>query len=141
MDLRQKMLSEIAIGVGCRKGVTADAVASLTREALRDAPPFARARIFTIARKADELGLREAAGRLGLELVFLGEAEFLSRQNEFLSRGASRSEDARRLTGFASVAEAAALMGGGPSSRLILRRRVRDGVTCAVAALSNECNT
>ena len=128
------MLSDIAIGIGCRKGASADSIAALARELLRDAPPFSRARIYTIGRKADEAGLHEAAAFLGFPLVFLHEAEFLARQGEFLSRGAAASPRAEALTGFASVAEAAALMGGGPQARLILRRRAAHGVTVAIAA-------
>lgn len=132
------MLSEIAIGLGCKSGVGAEAVAALTRATLLDAPPFARAVMFTPARKAGEPGLRAAAATLGFMLVFLDDAELLARQDEFSARGAQASEIARTRTGFASVAEAAALMGGGPESRLIVPRRAADGVTCAVAAKASE---
>jgi cobalamin biosynthesis protein CbiG len=138
MDLSKGMLSEIAIGVGCRKGVGAESILSLTRQIMRDAPPFARAKIFTIFRKAEEPGLIAAASTLGLDLVLLDEAEFLARQGEFLARGATPSEKTQALTGFASVAEAAALMGGGPSARLIVSRRVAEGVTAAIAAKEDE---
>jgi cobalt-precorrin 5A hydrolase len=135
------MLSEIAIGLGCKSGVGADAVAALTRTTLRDAPPFARAVLFTPARKAAEPGLHAAAAALGLALVFLDDAEFLARQAEFATRGAKPSLVAHERTGLASVAEAAALMGGGPASRLILPRRAADGVTCAVAAQASEVDS
>jgi cobalamin biosynthesis protein CbiG len=138
MDLREAMLSEIAIGLGCKSGVGAEAIAALTRATLLDAPPFARAVLFTPARKSGESGLRAAAATLGLALVFLDDAELLARQDEFSARGAQPSRIARERTGFASVAEAAALMGGGPDARLILRRRAADGVTCAVAARASE---
>jgi cobalamin biosynthesis protein CbiG len=134
MDLRQTMLSEIAIGIGCRKGASFQSIVTLAREMLTDAPPFSRGKIYTIGRKAEEPGLHEAAASLGLPLVFLHEAEFLARQREFLLRGAAVSVRAEALTGFASVAEAAALMGGGPQARLILRRRAAHGVTVAIAA-------
>jgi cobalt-precorrin 5A hydrolase len=133
MDLRQKMLNEIAIGVGCKKGAGAAAVIELLRTTLDDAPSFGRATMFTVARKFGEPGLREAADYLGFEIVFLDETEFLARQDEFLQRGAAPSRKAHELTGFSSIAEAAALMGGGPQAKLILRRRAADGVTCAVA--------
>ena len=139
MDLPQIMLSQIAIGIGCRNNVSAQSIAALAREMLRETPAFRRAKLFTIGRKADEPGLREAAARLGFELVFLNEAEFLARQDEFVARGATPSATTQELTGFASVAEAAALMGGGEGSRLILRRRAADGVTCAIAAPASEC--
>lgn len=132
------MLSEIAIGVGCKQGATAAAVIALLRTTLDDAPPFGRATIFTVARKFGEPGLREAGLYLGFEIVFLDETEFLARQDEFMRRGAAPSRKAHELTGFSSVAEAAALMGGGPRATLILRRRAMDGVTCAVAAVETE---
>ncbi len=128
------MLSEIAIGLGCRSGVSVGAVVALTREILREAPPFTRAKIFTLSRKAEEPNLRAAASSLGFDLVFLDEAEFLARQSEFAFRGATPSAKTKELTGFASVAEAAALMGAGPSARLIVSRRAAGGVTCAIAA-------
>ncbi len=128
------MLSEIAIGIGCRSGVSAESVLGLTREILRYAPPFAQAKIFTLSRKAEEPGLRDAASSLGFDLVFLDEAEFLARQSEFAFRGAAPSAKTQKLTGFASVAEAAALMGAGPSARLFVCRRSADGVTAAIAA-------
>jgi cobalt-precorrin 5A hydrolase len=128
------MLREIAIGIGCRRGVSAGSIVTLACEILADSPPFSRAKIYTIGRKADEPGMHEAAASLGFPLVFLHEAEFLARQGEFLARGAKTSPRAEALTGFASVAEAAALMGGGPQARLILRRRAAGGVTVAIAA-------
>lgn len=128
------MLREIAIGIGCRSGVSAESIICLTLEVLRDAQPFAQAKIFTLSRKAEEPGLRAAASSMGFDLVFLDEAEFLIRQSEFASRGATRSAKTQELTGFSSVAEAAALMGAGPSARLIVSRRAADGVTCAIAA-------
>ncbi len=135
------MLSQVAIGIGCRKGAPADAIAALARKMLREAPPFARATLFSIARKSEEAGLHAAAEILGLDLVFLDDAEFLAGQAEFATRGAAASEKVRQRTGFASVAEAAALMGGGPTARLILRRRAENGVTCAIAAPVNEDRT
>ncbi len=132
------MLNEIAIGVGCKKGASAAAVISLLRATLDDAPPFERATIFTVARKFGEPGLRQAGDYLGFEIVFLDETEFLARQDEFLQRGAALSRKTQELTGFSSIAEAAALMGGGPQSSLILPRRAADGVTCAVAAKASE---
>jgi cobalt-precorrin 5A hydrolase len=132
------MLSKIAIGVGCKKGVGAAAVVALLRTTLDDAPPFGRATLFTVARKFGEAGLREAADYLGFEIIFLDEEEFLARQEEFLQRGAAPSRKAHELTGFSSIAEAAALMGGGPQAKLILRRRAADGVTCAVAGQDDK---
>lgn len=128
------MLSEIAIGLGCRQGVAASPVATLVGQVLAEAPAYRRAALFTIARRAGEPGLRQAAAQLGLELTFLDEVEFLARQQEFLARGATPSARARALAGLSSVAEGAALMGAGPQAQLLVPRRAASSVTCAIAA-------
>jgi cobalamin biosynthesis protein CbiG len=132
------MVSEIAIGVGCSSRALAEDIHALAQDMLRAAPPYRQATIFTLARKAYDEALRKAAASLGCEIAFLDEAELLARQPEFLSRGAVRSAVAGEKTGFASVAEAAALMGGGPRAVLIAPRRAARNVTCALAAPADE---
>jgi cobalamin biosynthesis protein CbiG len=129
-----------AIGLGCSSRATSDEICALVRDALNAAPAHAQAKIYTLARKADHVPLREAAARLGVEIVYLDETEFAARQPEFLARGATPSSVALEKTGFASVAEAAALMGGGPSAKLIAPRRANKNVTCALAAPADELN-
>jgi len=138
MELGQAVLSEIAIGIGCSSSATADDIQALAEDMLRAAPPHRRAKIFTLARKAEYAPLHEAAARLGCEIIFLGEAELSRRQPEFASRGAEPSATACKKTGFASVAEAAALMGAGPGAVLIAARRAARNVTCALAAPAHE---
>jgi cobalamin biosynthesis protein CbiG len=138
MELRQAVLSVIAIGIGFASGARADDIFALAREMLDAAPPYAQATIFSLARKAASPALREAAERLGASVACLDEAEFLSRENEFLTRGAKVSSVARKHIGFASVAEASALMGGGPGAVLIAPRRSKANVTCALAAPAHE---
>ncbi len=135
------MLSAIAIGIGVASSAQADDIFALAREMLDAAPPCAQATLFSLARKAENSALREAAARLGCDIVFLDETEFSARQPEFLARGAKASVVARAKTGFASVAEAAALMGGGPNAILIAPRRAKNGVTCALAAPADELKT
>jgi cobalamin biosynthesis protein CbiG len=141
MDFYQIMLSEIAIGLGCRQGVAAEPVEILVRQVLAEAPLYRRAALFTIARRAGEPGLRQAAAELGLQLTFFDEVEFLDRQQEFLARGATPSVRARALTGLSSVAEGAALMGGGPQAQLLVPRRSASSVTCAIAADPSKVET
>lgn len=119
----------IAIGVGCRLGCSADAIAGLVRQALDQVPGADRLGLFTICGKAGEAGLIEAAGRLGLELVLL-EREVLRAQAPSLQ---TRSVLAESLFGVTSVSEAAALAGAGCGSVLIVPRIAGVGVTCAVA--------
>lgn len=135
------MVSEIAVGIGCGSSACAEDIHTLAQDMLQSAPPHARAKIFTLARKADDAALREAAALLDCAIIFLDEAEFAARQPEFLARGATASAVAREKTGFASVAEAAALMGGGPNAVLIARRRATRNVTCALAAPADELNS
>lgn len=134
------MLSEIAIGIGCSTHARAEDIFALAQDMLRAAPPHGRAKIYTLARKAKDVALREAARLLGVEIAFLDEAEFAARQPEFFARGAEPSAKALEKTGLASVAEAAALMGGGPQAVLIAPRRAGRNVTCALAAPADEPN-
>lgn len=135
------MLSAIAIGIGMASRAQADDIFALAREMLDAAPPCAKSTLFSLARKVESSALREAAARLGCDIVFLDETEFSARQPEFLARGAKASIVSREKTGFASVAEAAALMGGGPNAVLIAPRRVKNNVTCALAAPADEQKT
>jgi cobalamin biosynthesis protein CbiG len=134
------MLSAVAIGIGAASSAGAEDIFDLAQAMLAAAPPYAGAKIFTLARKARTPALRDAAARLGVEVVSLDEAEFSARQEEFLARGATASALAQEKTGFASVAEAAALMGGGLNAVLIAPRRAQNNVTCALAAPADELN-
>lgn len=132
------MLSRIAIGLGFTSSARAQDIQALVRAMLDAAPPHAQAKIFTLARKAQSAALCEAVASLGMEVEALDDAEFAARQSEFLARGAKASEKVREKTGLASVAEAAALMGGGPRATLLAPRRAARNVTCALAAPADE---
>jgi cobalt-precorrin 5A hydrolase len=123
------MSARIAIGVGCRLGCSADAIETLVRQALVQAPQADRLGLFTICDKSGEPGLAEAAARLGLELIFLSR-EALQNQSPFVR---TRSERVENLFGVPSVAEAAALAGAGAESVLLVPRIAGQGATCAVA--------
>ena len=122
-------MSGIAIGVGCRKGCQADAIEALVRQALAGAPRTTSLGIFTIADKHSEAGLTDAARRLGLELSFLSRDDLRGREDDVQTRSAA----SERAFGVPSVAEAAALVGAGPNSILIVPRIVAGGATCAIA--------
>lgn len=118
----------IAIGVGCRRGASAAAIEGLVGEVMATVPIGER-RLFTIVDKEGEPGLIEAAGRLGLTLTFVAR-DVLRRQAGLVRTPAPAAEAA---FGVPSVAEAAALAGAGAGASLIVKRMIRDGVTCAVA--------
>jgi len=116
-------------GIGCRRGVLAEdvlAAIALARLDLDDTPLEALA---TIAAKADEYGLRDAARRLGLE-VLVPSGEALANA---AGRVATHSGRVLQITGLPSVAEAAALAAAGPQSLLVAHRVAVGGATCAVA--------
>jgi cobalt-precorrin 5A hydrolase len=124
----------VAIGVGCRAGVAGEAIAALARRALAEAgAPSGERRMFTLAAKAGEPGLIEAARLLGVVLTPLP-LEALQEQEQ---RIATPSPAARKLFGAPNIAEAAALAGAGAGGRLLSPRLAADGATCAVA-LSSE---
>ncbi|WP_428484810.1 cobalamin biosynthesis protein [Rhodopila sp.] len=123
------MSGRIAIGVGCRLGCSANVIETLVRQALERAPTAERLGLFTIRDKTGETGLIEAAGRLGLDLIFLTR-EALRTQAPFIQ---TRSLRAESLFGVASVAEAAALAGIGANAVLVVPRMASQSATCAVA--------
>jgi cobalt-precorrin 5A hydrolase len=125
----------IAIGVGCRAGVAGEAVAALVRRALAEAgAPKGERRMFTLAAKAGEPGLIEAARLLGVALTPLP-LEALEAQAE---RIVTPSAAARARFGAPNIAEAAALAGAGAGGRLLSPRLAADRATCAVALSSEQ---
>jgi cobalamin biosynthesis protein CbiG len=114
----------IVAGIGCRRGCPAEAIVALVREAESLAERVGA--LAAPAFKRDEPGLHQAAERLGLPLLFVEDAAMAAAQ----SRCVTSSNAAEHATGFASVAEAAALGAGGV---LLLPRLTGAGVTCALA--------
>jgi cobalamin biosynthesis protein CbiG len=128
------MSALIAIGVGCRAGAQGEAIAALARRALAEAgEPEGERRMFTLAAKAEEPGLIEAARLLRAPLTPLP-LEALKAQAE---RILTPSPVARSRFGAPNIAEASALAGAGEGGRLIGPRLAADGATCAIA-LSGE---
>ncbi|MBI3925661.1 MAG: cobalamin biosynthesis protein [Armatimonadetes bacterium] len=119
----------VIVGVGCRRGTPAEAILSAVREALRLAgSSLDEVRVLASATlKADEPGLLEAAERLGVPLRLLTPGEIRSTAKAF-----APSQLVERKVGLPAVAEPAALLAG-RRTRLLLPRKVFDGVTVAVA--------
>ncbi len=120
----------LAVGVGCRSGVSGEIVAELVERALEaSARPGTPAALFTVVDKQSEPGIGEAAAALGLALVHLPRAALAA----VADRVATRSEKVIELFGVPSIAEGAALAGAGPGSRLVVERMADRGATVAVA--------
>jgi cobalt-precorrin 5A hydrolase len=120
----------IAIGVGCRRGASQEAIAAMIKEALAATQVSGEpARLFSIDAKRDEAGLAGAAHALNLTIEFLSADALRAVEDKVETRSANT---AARF-GVASVSEAAALVGAGRDARLIAPRVAGSGVTIAVA--------
>lgn len=127
------MTACFAIGVGCRTGCSAEAIADLVRRTVLDCALTLEAagpRLFTLIDKGEEPGLRVAAASLGLQLAPLSRDALLAA----MSGVETPSELAARRFGVGSVSEAAALAGAGPSAKLLRPRNAANGATCAIAS-------
>ncbi|SED70939.1 precorrin-3B C(17)-methyltransferase [Streptomyces sp. KS_5] len=122
----------LVVGVGASRGAPADQVLGLVESALRDAglSPASLAELATVDAKADEPGILEAAERLGVPLVTHSADELA------VVEVPNPSDAPLAAVGTPSVAEAAALVGGG--ELLVPKRKSErtDGrpamATCAV---------
>jgi cobalt-precorrin 5A hydrolase len=130
MDIRKDMARLIAIGIGCRKNCPGEAIVALVQRALADLGEIeGERRLFSLADKSDEPGLRAAAEALACDLVFLPRAALAATAPRLLTRSAA----AQQRFGLESIAEAAALAGAGPKARLLGPRLAENGATCAIA--------
>jgi cobalt-precorrin 5A hydrolase len=126
---------KIAIGIGCRKGCSSEAIVALVRRALERAGCDSAQRedttaaIFTHQAKRIEAGLFAAAAELALPLVFLDEESLRAAA----PRAASKSEKVMALFYLPSIAETAALAGAGAGAELLAPRISAAGVSCAIA--------
>lgn len=129
------MTARYAFGLGARRGVAAQDVVELVRRVAQTHDVDLRdAKLCALESKAQEAGLHEAARDLGLELVFLPLAELRARK----APAATHSPRVQALFGVGSVAEAAALVGAGPNSRLVAPRVTTPVAACALAKRVEE---
>ncbi|UUU34860.1 precorrin-3B C(17)-methyltransferase [Streptomyces sp. CA-210063] len=122
----------LVVGVGASKGAPVDEILDLVRRTLHDAglSPQSLGELATVDAKADEPGVVEAAGRLGVPLVTYSAEELAAVEVP------NPSDAPLAAVGTPSVAEAAALVRGG--ELLVPKRKSEraDGrpamATCAV---------
>jgi cobalt-precorrin 5A hydrolase len=128
MDLGKAM---ITAGIGCRRGSSGAAVVEAISHALatHGLAHESLARLATGSIKRDEPGIREAAQKLNLALAIVEDSALREASRHCLTH----SERSIKVTGTASLSEAAALAGAGRSGKLLGPRIARDGVTCALA--------
>jgi cobalt-precorrin 5A hydrolase len=122
--------SPVAIGVGCKRGCSGEAIVALVEAAIAAAAcAGAPVALFTHEAKKSEVGLASGAKALGLPLVFL-DGQVLRQAS---LRAATNSPRVMAMFGLPSIAEAAALAGAGPSSVLLVARMSDGGASCAIA--------
>ena len=102
---------DITVGIGCRRGTSAETILAQIEKACGAAGTYSRraARLATIGLKAEEPGLVEAARRLDAELAIVPDDAVRELQNRF-----EGSDFVERTTGLRCVAEpcGAAVSGG-----------------------------
>lgn len=120
----------LVCGIGCRRGASVEEIEAAIQTARTSLGCVGEiAVIATEASKCEEPGLREAARRLGVELVAFTADELRSTAPTVLTH----SPAALLHKGTPSVAEAAALLAGGPNARLLGPRITLPKATCAFA--------
>lgn len=118
-------------GIGCRAGVSVDAVLEAVAAATRECNVEQRNidAIATASSKGGEHGITEAAVRLHLPLILV-DAQDMQRA----APGAlTTSTRVLALKGVPSVAETAALAAAGTGARLLAPRTATATATCAIA--------
>jgi cobalt-precorrin 5A hydrolase/precorrin-3B C17-methyltransferase len=121
----------LAIGVGCERGASPEALVGHVRATLAEAglSPLAVGCVVSVDLKAAEPAVHAVAADLGAPARFFWAERLLDET----PRLANPSEAAYRATGCWGVAEGAALAAAGPAGRLLVPKRIGAGVTCAVA--------
>ncbi|HPD51131.1 MAG TPA: cobalt-precorrin 5A hydrolase [Methanoculleus sp.] len=117
---------DYVVGIGCRKGAPAAAVAGALRQALEQAgiAPEDVLVYATTAKKRGEAGLRDAVAELGGNLVYL--------DDDTLNAERAPSPSRAQLIGLAGVAEPAALAIS-KRKELVLAKQTYGCVTVAIA--------
>lgn len=116
----------ITIGIGCRKGTSAERIEKLVMEVLKEQYlyPEAVCQVATIDLKADEPGLLQFCEAYQLPLKTFTAGELKEAEGEF-----SNSKFVEAITGVDNVCERSAVLAG--DGELFVKKTCGDGVTCA----------
>ncbi|MDH0343441.1 cobalamin biosynthesis protein [Chromobacterium haemolyticum] len=120
-------IKPLTLGIGCRRGKSAEAIAQAVLQALAGRPLSDVREVATIDLKADEAGLLAFCARHALPLRVIARADVAARGGW---TGAP-SDWVRRNVGVDGVCEPCALIAS-PRGRLIVPKTAVDGVTVAV---------
>ena len=122
-------LKTLIVGIGCRKGTRSDAIIKAVRDCLdQDGLELNQVRLLSSADvKASEQGLLVASRELGIPLRIISSEEIRNCAVKF-----KHSDFVENRVGLPAVAEPAALLAG-RRTKLIIEKRIFDGITIAVA--------
>lgn len=115
------------LGLGCRRGVSAEAIEAAVSQVSREhgIHPRAIKQAASIDLKADEAGLLTFCENRGLPVSF-----YSARQLGALAGDFTASQRVLQVTGVDNVCERAAMMG---AQKLLVKKTAMDGVTVAIA--------
>ena len=118
----------VAAGIGCKRGASGEEIIKAVSEACSEAGIDMRAiaSLSSIDKKKDEVGLGEAARRLGVPLNYFSAAELAALErpgNSFVNHA----------VGTPAVSEPAAMLAAGDSPELVLEKIKHGPVTVALA--------
>jgi cobalt-precorrin 5A hydrolase len=119
-------MKNLAIGIGCRRGVSATQIQAAVFAALAHRPLERVRMMASIESKADEAGLLEFAARHGLPLSYFS-------RDQLTQVDIAPSAKVREHIGIDGVCEACALLAS-YDGHLIIPKVVFDGVTVAIAS-------
>ena len=125
----------VTLGIGCRRGTPAEAVAKAAQEILRRSGVFREALsgVASIDLKRDEAGLLAFAKEWDLPLSFFTADELASARGQF-----SSSAFVREVTGVDNVCERSAVLFAGENGRLLAGKESGGGVTAALGIRGYE---
>ncbi len=120
---------DLVVGIGCKKGKSSIDIEVFLREVL-EANNLDVNRINLIAsidKKKDEVGIKETANKLDVPFITFSSEELEQIEGDF-----STSQFVMETVGVDNVCERSAILGS-KSSKLLVRKQARDGITIAVA--------
>jgi cobalamin biosynthesis protein CbiG len=126
-------MTTLILGLGCRRGVSAEQIEAAVRDALGSTLSFdAIGAVATVDTKADEPGLLAFCAQHALPLRTFTRDEIAA-----LGVATHASAIVREHMGVDGVCEPCALLAA-PNGRLLAPKRARDGVTVAIACAAGS---
>ncbi len=120
----------LTLGIGCRRGTEVSVIRRAAEQVFQEYGLDIRTvkQIASIDLKQDEPGLCRFAEELGTEFI-----TFSAETLQAVEGSPAVSEFVQQVTGASNVCERAALCGAGERAVLLVEKKIREGVTVAVA--------